>query len=302
MNAAEEYFMIVVQEESISRAAEKLFLSQQNLSNCIKRLELLYGPLFVRKPRFRLTEEGEALYQTLRQIRVLENSLKSRLGDIHKSSQGTIRFGLPGSRARVLLPALVERFRKEYPEIQLELVQDESSHLEKRLLRGELDLLLGVEINDCSEYMTIAGKKDRIYLVVSEKLMRKIGKQNEDILDYEKWIGEMTFLMNPKGSALREKTDYFFRRRGLVPQKYTEVGDFELQLMLAAQAEGACFCHEMLLSKIEDINQKAEKENRLFAIEIIDKEMASRVTIVRHKYGIKTQALIRFAEILTEII
>ncbi|MFR5713179.1 MAG: LysR family transcriptional regulator [Clostridium sp.] len=46
MNTAEEYFMAVVREKSIARAAEKLYLSQQNLSNSIKRLEQRYGVLF----------------------------------------------------------------------------------------------------------------------------------------------------------------------------------------------------------------------------------------------------------------
>lgn len=65
MNTAEEYFMAVVREKSIARAAEKLYLSQQNLSNSIKRLEQRYGVLFWRKPHFCLTAEGEALYRTL---------------------------------------------------------------------------------------------------------------------------------------------------------------------------------------------------------------------------------------------
>lgn len=74
MKTAFEYFMVVAEEKSISRAAERLYLSSQNLSNYIKRLESEYGILFLRKPQFRLTPAGQALLTALRQISVLEKT------------------------------------------------------------------------------------------------------------------------------------------------------------------------------------------------------------------------------------
>lgn len=76
MNISMQYFMLVVEMQSISKAAERLFVTQQNLSNHIKRLEQQYGVLFTRKPKFMLTPSGEALYETLKQIRVLESNLQ----------------------------------------------------------------------------------------------------------------------------------------------------------------------------------------------------------------------------------
>ena len=73
MNTSFEYFMAVVEEESISRAAQKLFLSPQNLNNHIHRLEKAYGTLFIRKPQFQLTPVGQMLYQTLQQIAVQDS-------------------------------------------------------------------------------------------------------------------------------------------------------------------------------------------------------------------------------------
>lgn len=58
MTTAQQYFLTVVQQQSVARAAEQLYLSQQNLSNHIKRLEQQYGVLFVRKPKFELTLAG----------------------------------------------------------------------------------------------------------------------------------------------------------------------------------------------------------------------------------------------------
>ena len=62
MNISLRYFLVVAEEMSISRAAEKLFVTQQCISSHIKKLEQLYqAELFIRRPTFQLTPEGQAL-------------------------------------------------------------------------------------------------------------------------------------------------------------------------------------------------------------------------------------------------
>ena len=64
MNISLEYFLTVAEERSITRAAEKLFVSQQCVSSHIKKLEQIYqAELFARRPVFRLMPEGEGLRQ-----------------------------------------------------------------------------------------------------------------------------------------------------------------------------------------------------------------------------------------------
>ena len=75
MNISLEYFLAAAEEESISRAAERVMVSQQDMSNHIRRLEKQYGLLFERRPRFALTPAGEAVLATYRQVRLLEESL-----------------------------------------------------------------------------------------------------------------------------------------------------------------------------------------------------------------------------------
>ena len=55
-----QYFLVTAEEMNFSRAAQRLFISQQSLSGSIQRLEKQYGvQLFERKPVLRLTEAGE---------------------------------------------------------------------------------------------------------------------------------------------------------------------------------------------------------------------------------------------------
>lgn len=296
MNPAESYFMVVVQEQNISRAAERLYLSQQNLSNCIKRLEAQYGTLFRRKPHFQLTPAGEALYNTLRQIQVLESSLQTRLEEIKNNDIGTIRFGIPPTRGRLLFPKLMRRFRKQFPYTQVELVLDETEQLEQQLLRGELDLILGIDAAPHPELVSSVTIKENIYLVVSQRLLADCGIR---VFEWER-LADLPFLLNPPISHLRKEVDRFFRHQAITPRRSTTVGDFELQLILAAQEEGACFCNQMMLHKMEEINQSLPEENRLTAFVLPNEMFFSGLSIVRHRFGAKSSALETFAALLAE--
>lgn len=290
--------MVVVQEQNISRAAERLYLSQQNLSNRIKRLETQYGTLFRRKPHFQLTAAGEELYNTLRQIQVLEASLQTRLDEIKHNDVGTIRFGIPPTRGRLLFPKLMRRFRERFPFTQVELVLDDTEQLEKLLLRGELDLMLGIDAAPHPELISSKTVKEKIYLVASQKLLADYGIS---IFGWER-LADLPFLLNPPISHLRKEVDRYFRQLAITPHRSTMVGDFELQLILAAQEEGACFCTQMMLTKMEEVNRNLPEENRLTAFPIPNETIFSSLSIVRHRYGVTSPALDAFSRILAELI
>ena len=126
MNISLEYFLAVAEEESISRAAERVMVSQQDMSNHIRRLEKQYGLLFERRPRFALTPAGEAVLATYRQVRLLEESLEDRLRDLREDTEGTIRLGMHIARARILVPPAAARFCREFPHVRLEVVHGRS--------------------------------------------------------------------------------------------------------------------------------------------------------------------------------
>ena len=69
------YFIAVVEHQSISRAAQSLFITQQTLSSHIASMEKELGTcLFERRPRFRLTRTGERFYQYCVRFRELNES------------------------------------------------------------------------------------------------------------------------------------------------------------------------------------------------------------------------------------
>ena len=77
MNIGFEMFLLAAEEMNFSKAAERAFVTQQCLSDHIKRLEETYHvTLFKRRPHLELTPEGQAMRRYLGKIQFLENSMK----------------------------------------------------------------------------------------------------------------------------------------------------------------------------------------------------------------------------------
>ena len=85
-----KYFLITAEELNVTRAAERLYISQQALSSHIKRLEEEYQvQLFERRPSFHLTPEGEQMLFYGKQILESEAKLRAAFSDIKAECRGT---------------------------------------------------------------------------------------------------------------------------------------------------------------------------------------------------------------------
>ena len=90
-----KYFLLVAEELNITRAAERLYISQQSLSNHIANMEReLDVKLFTRSPKLSLTYAGELLVDTATQILDLHTQYLTKVGDISRHYMGVLRLGI----------------------------------------------------------------------------------------------------------------------------------------------------------------------------------------------------------------
>ena len=264
MTTGMRYFLAVAQERNISRAAKKLYVSQQSLSEQLKRLEAQYDTtLFVRKPHFALTASGEALLKTLQQIQILENGLSTRLEEIKDIGVGTLRVGIHSARARVFLPAVIGRFHQRFPRVKLSFVHADTAEFERMLLAGQVDLFLGIDTHPHSEFQSIALGYEPIYMVVSQKLLEQYLGTNRISRISADDLKKLPLIMSPPSSNLQREVDRFLENTGTTPNSIVTIADFETQMMTAGQDIAACFCPKQLLYKLNDLNI-GRQENLLF--------------------------------------
>lgn len=137
-------FVTVIEEGGFTAAAEQLGRTQPAISQQIKKLEVLLDrPLLNRDgPGPALTPGGEALLNYARQILAVNDEAVGFFANPPVS--GRIRFGIPSEFAITLLPKIVSRFAKAYPDVTLEVTCDLSRNLVSEGQRHRYDLILAL--------------------------------------------------------------------------------------------------------------------------------------------------------------
>ena len=137
-------FIAVAESGSLSRAADRLQLSQPGLSRQIQLLEAAVGqPLFDRHARgMSLTAEGEKLLERVRgPVRQLEGAI-DEARDAGANPAGRVVLGMVPSISDLLAARLALQLQQVYPDISLRLVDGYGGHLLDWLYRGDIDLAL----------------------------------------------------------------------------------------------------------------------------------------------------------------
>lgn len=136
------YFTVVAQELNITRAAEKLNMSQPPLSIQIKRLEEELGvQLFQRgKRRMKLTEEGALLLRRSGELLDLADKTSQEVRAMSGGMSGTIYLGLVEGRAPYLAARWIAGFQEEFPLVRYNLWNGSGDDVLDRLYKGLADL------------------------------------------------------------------------------------------------------------------------------------------------------------------
>lgn len=132
----------MAQTLSFTQAAHRLGLRQSTVSQHVRKLEEAAGRrLFVRDTHgVDLTEDGEAMLGFARTI--LEANERAAAFYAGTKLRGRLRFGASEDFVLTRLPEILEGFRREHPEVDLELTVELSGTLHERLTAGRLDLVL----------------------------------------------------------------------------------------------------------------------------------------------------------------
>ena len=137
-----KYFVTVAEELNITRAAEKLNISQPPLSNQIRALEEeLDTVLFIRgKRHLLLTESGQLLYRHAKEILSLSEKTSNEIRQMGKNISGTISIGLVEGSAPDIASKWIESFIRKYPDIKFRIMDGNSDELIERLRSGLINL------------------------------------------------------------------------------------------------------------------------------------------------------------------
>lgn len=164
-------FRAVAEEGSVSRGAQRLMISQPAVSKQLAHFERSLGVrLLERLPRgVRLTDAGEVLLDFARRISALEEQAHNALDELRGLRRGRLRLGASPTAGVYLLPDVLVRFRRKYPEIQTSLDVERSSVIEQGLLDGGLDLGITEMFSGSSQVEANVFRHDELVPIASPR-------------------------------------------------------------------------------------------------------------------------------------
>ena len=225
------YFLAIVDQGSITRAAEALYISQPSLSIFLKKLETRLGfPLFSRNgSHLILTNEGKVYAEYARRIVLLNKELDQYFSDLEEMNVGSVRIGLTSNRAALILRNL-SKIHSLMPNIKLELIEGSSHVLEQQIETHEIDFALLNRPFHSGELGFVPLFEDEAVLGIPRCFdvtdrTRAIDGSVYPWIDVAEVIC-YPFILNARGQRLRQISDYLFLAKGLSPTVYMETRSF----------------------------------------------------------------------------
>jgi len=209
------YFVAVADEGSFSRAAAKVRVSQPSLSQQIRKLEAEMGQqLFDRLPRsVVLTEAGRCLIDYARQILASIGDARRCVDELKGEVAGKVAVGAIPTIAPYVLPGLVVTFQKHYPDVILEIVEDVTDSITRRIEVGELDVALA---SSCRPSPTLrresVGAEPLLALVPEKHPLAK-----KDVVELDD-LKSQRFLLLHEMHCLSQQVNHLLESRRLRPE------------------------------------------------------------------------------------
>lgn len=246
------YFLVIAEEGSVTKAAARLYVSQPSLSQYLRRLEKSLGvELFDHSASpLKLTYAGKLYYAHVQEMQQKEENILKEIQDIQLGKRGRIRMGVAIWRGACLLPEVFPEFNRRYPEISLDLTEDKSQVLLKDVLDDKLDFAI-VSIAAGANYDKVAVeviKNEQILLAVptEHSYVRSMLKHPLAVTDGfptvpVSIVNELPIIMSKPGQSITVQVKAFLAAHQLEPRVLLETANLTTAINLVASGMGAVF-------------------------------------------------------------
>lgn len=247
------YVKCVAEEKSLSKAAQKLGLTQPTLSKCLQRIEAALGTkLFKRTSAgLLLTFAGERYYHVAAEILRIYSDLAIELSDINDLKKGAISVGCTMYLTTYLLPLVLPSFKKQCPNIEVNIIEENSTDLERALSSGSIDFAIMHmepfrEKSVVHQNIVFHPLLDDPFLLVTrpEHPLGAFSVKDHSgefpRIDLTRFANE-PFIMVKRGQRIRQVSELILQRAGINPPITLTTKSYETARRLASQGIGVTF-------------------------------------------------------------
>jgi LysR family hydrogen peroxide-inducible transcriptional activator len=242
------YFCAVARTGSFTRAAQQERLAQPSLSQQVRKLEDELGTrLFDRLGRtVRLTQLGEAFLPRAEAIVRQVGDAKLEIQEMAGAELGRLVIGAIPTIAPYFLPSCLASFAREFPRVQISIIEDVTSGLVNLVHEGAVDLALLALPAPTTHSFCRELFRERLYVALPSN--HRLGSRAQVHLAQ---IENDPFLLLKEGHCFRENTLAACGRARLQPNVVFESGQFSTILAMVAAGTGVSVVPEMAVEARE---------------------------------------------------
>ncbi len=239
-----EYFQMASRLRNITRAAERLRVSQPNITVAIKKLEAELGiQLFDRSQKqLSLTPEGAVFLNRIElALRNIQDAVLE-VNDYKQLQKGTIKIGIPPMMGAYLFPKIFSSFQKRYSHLEIFLHEEASMSIREQLERDELDFGIIIISGASQSLQLLPMSRNQIVCCVPETspLAKKKALSLQDVAD-------SSMVMLKEGSFLRQLILSKLEDEGVKPNIVLESNQVGTLKGLVASGVGLAFLLDMVV-------------------------------------------------------
>lgn len=286
------YIITIAKKKNMTRAAEALYVSQSSLSQYLTKLESDLGtPLFIRnKGELTLTEAGQLYIEAAEKILAIQKQLFKDISQLE--DKGDIKVGVTSQFGLAMLSEIIPPFKKEYPNVSIEISETNLPALTDRLIDESIDLgiMAANTITPFESQSTVLKEEEVLFAIPAG---HPYHKENPDqpipIEQLMSIFQNENFVLSKKSSTLRVLADQVFDKCSMSPTAMCETNSIIATRAMVAKGVGVTFIAESCAS-----------ERGAVAYYSLEPKLYRYNLLVRRKNWTMTKAERRFCEYIVD--
>ena len=282
-------FSDLVETESFSRAAKLNGITQSAVSQQLRAMEKFFSILIVDRSQkqFRLTREGQKLYESAREILYLYEKLNSELQEMKKVISGTIHISTVYSIGLHELPPYVKAFLSKYPDVNIRVEYRRANNVYEDILTNSIELGLVAYPQKHKQLEFLPFHDDVLILVVSPE--HQLADKKEVTLEE---IATQKFIGFEPEIPTRKATDKIFREANIEMEPVMEFDNVETVKRAVEINAGIAILPQTTVTR-------EEAQGLLKVINFKDKVYKRPLALMHRKGRVLTPAMKKLISLLT---
>ncbi len=261
-----EYILEIANQRSITKAKDRLFISQSTLSQYLIRLEQELGtPLFTRSKNELIPTTAGLLYiQAARSVVEIRRNLYAQIAALRDT--GYIRLAVSSTWGMDVAADIAPAFHERFPGVTLDIAQERFVTIRQSLQDGRLDLALTASTGPLALEHELLRREEIVLAVPASH-----PAANRGIVDsagFSSFFGQDCFIRSKPGSTILELSQPWLERAGVQMQVACEVNDNHAALAMVSKGLGIAFVPRAYMARYPEaaalsLSPRLERDNLL---------------------------------------